>query len=1406
MLLLCLIFLTERAYAQTPGLIYKIANNGGNKVLDPNGDGYVSIDPTGFQLNNGQRLDEGVDYSEIPYRPFPIFMDEPLADLKTGGSYGHTDYAPRVYDVSGKPIGSPLASYFDGKNFLFRVRLAGQSTASKGYSILIDTDGQMPGGSPNPGFEFEVVLATNFDVRVLDHRTNTTGGNLIFSGSVDQYSQKSIAGSTGGGDADYFYDFYVPITAFGGAISSTSNLRMTGTTVTSAKSGIFGVASDVGGLDDKAYAGTPIENIWKSIIDNTPVSTPTQIQDSGFTKVTATAPKVSSPIYANSTVIKGSSIEVEGSVITVYRNGTSLGGTTVLADGSWSFSLGGVTLAVNDVITATVKPIEKNLSAVSTAVSVTVIKPCTSTPPKITGTVSGGKGIIFTVYQTGQQEIKIYNNGVQVFAQVINQTTAPASYTYNCATGQCFSAGSYQITSTLTGQCESPKSNTICYDKNIEVINYVPTITTQSIGLNTVSISGTFPVQGTITLVKNGVLISGKTANTTSTVTNWTIDLSGVSLADGDRIWVQATSSANCSSSEISNVVIVGAQSTSPTITGTYCGPTTTVTGTSSEIAGTTIKVFLGSTEVGQTTVNAQGTWTATITSSSSGTLTATATAPNKSVSALSAGKSINALPTNAGLSITGTDSGGQIYEGSTSVRGTITTGSFVTLYINGQAYVNANGEKIYATISGGNFTFANISPFELYAGATLTVTAKSAVDATCESAPSAGYEVACNEVDTSANATFTQAKFCHGTPAFIQLSTSEPGVIYNIYSNGQPFGLSKLGTGSAIILQSAPVVNTGTVVEVRTIKVGADCQSIIGTPMTVELYPEVPRNFTVIATPSSTSLCANYEVTITVQNAETGYSYQLILDNETKDKIGTAITPTIDGQNISFPVLTVNQTTTYGVVITGTSSGCVAENTIWQTISINGGPDVMRSVTASDQFICVGNSTTINISTQSGYTYHIYQTGNATQLAQLTGDGNVQGATLSAPFTTLGTKEFYFIIRGSSCGDLEMNSKVTVEVTNGITEPVYAGADVTIAAATYTLQGSNPAPGSGRWNIVSKPTAATPVFANTANPTTQVSELVSGTYEFSWTVTPGCGGSIVSDNVIIKVNYPAAYSLRSNKLYTDYVQDEVLGSVSDPEGVSSVQHLAAKGALPNGVALNTTTGLLSVSNPNLLEADTYNFTIRVTDLLGGITDIPLTIRFYSPSIRPGDITPLPVELTYFKATHNLSTVLLQWQTASERNNDRFEIERSHDSRTFTTIGNVTGNGNSNQKLNYTFTDIKPLPGKAYYRLRQVDFDGKTQYSKTIAVLGQANLQTKSLLAYPNPFEDKMEVSITTAATEQVILSIYNLQGKSVYRQAILLEGGVANYTLNTTHLPAGIYILRVSGTDFNETVKLLKK
>lgn len=98
----------------------------------------------------------------------------------------------------------------------------------------------------------------------------------------------------------------------------------------------------------------------------------------------------------------------------------------------------------------------------------------------------------------------------------------------------------------------------------------------------------------------------------------------------------------------------------------------------------------------------------------------------------------------------------------------------------------------------------------------------------------------------------------------------------------------------------------------------------------------------------------------------------------------------------------------------------------------------------------------------------------------------------------------------------------------------------------------------------------------------------------------------------------------------------------------------------------------------------------------------------------------LPIELLAFRAVHTSKGVEVTWSTASEVNNDYFTVERSSDSENWEEVATVKGAGNSNTPLSYNITDIHPLPGKSYYRLKQTDFDGTSTYSHVAVIAAES--------------------------------------------------------------------------------------
>ncbi|WP_210486733.1 T9SS type A sorting domain-containing protein [Rufibacter aurantiacus] len=185
-------------------------------------------------------------------------------------------------------------------------------------------------------------------------------------------------------------------------------------------------------------------------------------------------------------------------------------------------------------------------------------------------------------------------------------------------------------------------------------------------------------------------------------------------------------------------------------------------------------------------------------------------------------------------------------------------------------------------------------------------------------------------------------------------------------------------------------------------------------------------------------------------------------------------------------------------------------------------------------------------------------------------------------------------------------------------------------------------------------------------------------------------------------------------------------------------------------------------------------------------------------------VTPLPVTLTSFTAKAQKDGVSLAWTTAAEKDNDYFQVERSMDGRNFSAIGQVKGNGNSNVRVDYHFLDSKLLGGTAYYRLKQVDYDGKFEYSKTLAVQTKAVAATEvTMKAYPNPTADMVNLDLTSLSSSTVTISIYALDGRLVKTQQ--LEGGVVQ-TLDLAKFAVGTYLLKIKGAEVDVVTRVVKQ
>ncbi|MFC5269720.1 T9SS type A sorting domain-containing protein [Adhaeribacter terreus] len=1144
--LLVLITFTQQfhAFGQTKGLIVKSASAAtagvGRAVLDPDGDGYVSVKTNGIQ--RGFQSNDLLE-SEIPYRPLPVPTAEPMNDLNRGPGGGFSDFADMNSTVY------PVSSYLSpAGNLMFRFRLGNIAPNSKGYSVLVDADGKFgfsganadPEASvDNPGFEFEIVLATNFGVRLYD--VNNATGTATQKGTdadlpYSVYAQKAIAFTTNSGDADYFYDFYIPfskITQYFPTVTTSTALRMVANTVMAPQSSVKGPISDISGID----ASYNTASAWTKIISGfvpTPASGTTS---SNFPAVRSDAPVVTSPFFAG-TSISGTSTEAAGTAIKVYKNGIILGNTTVLSGGTWTMNA--VSVALNDHITATATASSESISDLSN--SVIVIENCTysRTPELACASDKGFSGRVIGVaantrinlYKIGDPNtivITVYTgaNGMAAdeFKYLCSGTYNNTSYT-NCnpgggCVGVSLGTGSYyaRAVETVNGVtlCESPRSVPECVGNSGN--STAPTLTTNPIKPATTSISGTGIAGSRIVVLADNMFIGAVNipATPTGTAISWT--LSGIAVGAGKTIQVQQVEAGKCASTFVSRMVTD--PTTTPVVNGPIHSNSTSISGTSIEPAGTVITIYRNGTSIGTATVMASGTWTLTgVTGlAATNTITATALAANKTISATSNSVTVAAAPAATPAVPNVTLIGGVAYkEGGTTVNVTvpanIPTGTNVNLYIDGYLLRTISTTSTSASPAAWAVNGLSAAEYELYTGGKLTATLGTiGSNESAQSNNTAGtYVIVTCVPPVTKTATVVTPLVCEGSQAQFQVANSEDGVIYTLKNGTTDRGSSVLGTGGTI----------------------------------------------------------------------------------------------------SFFTWELNATETFTVTAQKVSGGtCSPVSFTGGTITVNPKPDATKTVSAP---VGISDGSSTNVQVQGSQLNYLYQL---------------------------------------------------------------------------------------RKNAV-----------NIGSPVT------------------GTGGNI---------NLP-----------------------TDP----------------------------------ILEESIYE--VQVTD----ITRSTNCTVMLNQTAKIG-LTPLPVTLVKFTAKVQPNANLLAWATASEKNNDHFEIQKSFDGRAFTTFGNVKGVGNSSTIKEYTFEDRQLTTGLVYYRLKQIDTDGQFEFSK-IVVLDRKPESMQPVL-FPNPASNNCFLKLQASQKGEAVIEIYEANGRLLSQKTVKLANGENNILLETKTLLPGFYVVKINGNALQSTLKLQK-
>ena len=212
------------------------------------------------------------------------------------------------------------------------------------------------------------------------------------------------------------------------------------------------------------------------------------------------------------------------------------------------------------------------------------------------------------------------------------------------------------------------------------------------------------------------------------------------------------------------------------------------------------------------------------------------------------------------------------------------------------------------------------------------------------------------------------------------------------------------------------------------------------------------------------------------------------------------------------------------------------------------------------------------------------------------------------------------------------------------------------------------------------------------------------------------------------------------------------------------------------------------------------NFGTQTINVGMGVSSTNATTTSTAMFMITDNTIPLPVELLNFTANNvNNSYVSLDWKTSMEENNDYFEVERSGNLTGFGPVIRVKSLGNSTTPQTYSTRDDAPIKGINYYRLKQVDLDGRITYSDTQKVKFGVDVAP---VIYPNP----VSTLFTAVSGKELIreIVIYDAQGRAV--QFVMGNSTDEDLKVNVSLLSKGVYILKVKTDSQNYQFKMIKK
>lgn len=306
-----------------------------------------------------------------------------------------------------------------------------------------------------------------------------------------------------------------------------------------------------------------------------------------------------------------------------------------------------------------------------------------------------------------------------------------------------------------------------------------------------------------------------------------------------------------------------------------------------------------------------------------------------------------------------------------------------------------------------------------------------------------------------------------------------------------------------------------------------------------------------------------------------------------------------------------------------------------------------------------------------------------------------------------------------------------------------------------------------------------------------------------SYTSAPSVGGTLLGKHTMNTANPLITTSLVDGSTTIDKVSEMNIWQFDAANGL-------AGGDYNLDLTSNLIYGVTDVSELRIVKRSTSSdpWVLNGTHVAGtGTTSNPTIKRatmsgFSQFAVGSTVANPLPVTLTYLNADCMNNGVELKWQTASENNSAYFALERSIDGQNWNEIKTVTAAGNSASLIDYAIVDEERLAGTRYYRLNQVDKDGKSTFHGPVS--SSCSNEDLTITLFPNPTSANISVAVQTLTAGMVDLTIHSMDGKLITSLTAMVDAGASILPVNIEGNKVGVYLVSISLNGKTSIEKLL--